>query len=223
MNLSTKLSVKKKMDNILSFLDINNMFYFNDRTKFQESKQWIREILSIQNNPKTEKEEKLFETNVNQLYLFFIQNRLNYFLATKYISYCKSKKLHFNQWIKPSILSRFYQGFKNSHDIDTGLGLSLNYLVLNLEKDKTIKSFIHQRKRTLIHEINSCRFSIWFIILFEPELEFISKLDQLSMDEFLKNVDMNLWTKKVHAVKKESKLLKKEIIELLNKVEIKLN
>lgn len=223
-NLSKNILIKKKIDNILSFLDINNVYYFNDKSKLQESKEWIKEILSVQNIAETENKCKIFETNIYQLYLFFVQNRLNYFIAKKYIDYCKSKKLHFNQWIKPSILSKFYQNYKNSHDIETGLGISLHYLALNLENNKnTVKNYIHQRKRTIVHEINTCRFSIWFIILFEPEIEFISKIDQLTINELLKNIDMNLWNRKVYAVKNESKIIKKEIIELLEKIDIKLN
>lgn len=203
--------MKKEMVSFLPRKRIEPVLYFNLMPE-RQLQNYIKEKLGIHLFPKSKRELKIIEQSIKMISEFVRRNDFNNILFERYIVYCRSKKFHFNNWITQGTLNAFYQIYRNSQDLETGIHFTRSYIEKNMKKEEKISVQMIMNQGRIVHDIKTCRFSFWFIIMFEPETRFLENIRKDTLHDLLNIIDVNIWNKKTFSKKEEARRLK-EITE----------
>lgn len=165
----------------------------------------------------TEKElEKYFDDIKKISYFLYSHNIVHKIVIKKYLNYVKSKKIHFKNWTNINILNNFLDYYRNTQKATEGLEITIDFFKKKFIKNQKISKQIEKIANVFPIEVKTCNISIWFIFVFEKQLNFLNIIGEYNYNNINYYYDKKRWLAKEKINKNEFLFFYKNFNQFLN-------
>lgn len=164
-----------------------------------------------------DKELEKYFNDIEKISSFLYSHNVTHKLVIKnYLNYLKNKKIHFKNWTNINTLNNFFEYYRNTQNHIEGFEITKDYFQKNFTKTNKISFQIEKIANIFPIEIKTCNISIWFIVIFEKEIDLRNILGEYNYNTINFYYDKKKWYAKKKIKENEFLFFYKQFLQFLN-------